>query len=73
MSAKTARALGQYIRSLRERRGWRQIDLAAHAEISKTQVSDVESGKRDIRLGTLEKIAKGLDTKPSEMLRAINR
>ncbi len=60
--------LGRRIRALRRRRGWRQIDLAAHAELSKTHVSDLESGKREICLLTLERIAIALETTPSDLL-----
>src|SRR4051794_40988177 len=35
--------LGTICRALRIRRGWRQIDLAARAGVSRTSVSDVET------------------------------
>lgn len=64
--------LGKRIRLLRRARGWRQIDLAAHAELSKTHICDLELGRREIGLKALEKIAAALDTQPSELLKAIN-
>jgi len=45
------------VRHLRRRRGWRQVDLAARAETSRSVVSRVERGQlRPIPLGTLERI-----------------
>ena len=63
--------LGERIRQLRTERGWRQIDLAAHAELSKTHICDLETGRREVGLETLDRIATALDTKPSELLRHI--
>jgi len=54
-------------------RSWRQIDLAVHAELSKTHVCDIETGKRQIGLEALERIANALDLKPSQLLREIER
>lgn len=63
--------LGQRIRNLRRKRGWRQIDLAAHAELSKTHVNEVEVGKREIGLEALKRIADALETNLSELLKDI--
>ncbi len=63
--------LGEKIRELRKANGWRQIDLAAHAELSKTHIHDLEVGRREIGLHALEKIANALNLKPSELLKEI--
>lgn len=63
--------LGQKIRELREKRSWRQIDLAAHAELSKTHISELENGKREVGLKTLERLADALEVKISEIMEAI--
>jgi transcriptional regulator with XRE-family HTH domain len=65
--------LGRKIRELRRQRGWRQIDLAAHAELSKTHVSELEAGKREVGLRTLERLAAALDMKISDLTKAIGR
>jgi transcriptional regulator with XRE-family HTH domain len=65
--------LGKKIRDLRRQRGWRQIDLAAHAELSKTHVNELERGKREVRLHTLERLAEALEVKISDLMRAIGR
>ena len=69
MASQLSRRLGKRLRELRRQRSWRQIDLAVHAELSKTHISDIETGKREICLNALEKLAKALDTTPSELLR----
>jgi len=65
--------LGAKIRHLRIQRQWRQIDLAAHAGLSKTHICDLETGKREVGLVALERLAEALDIKPSELLKAIDR
>jgi transcriptional regulator with XRE-family HTH domain len=65
--------LGRKIRELRLKRGWRQIDLAAHAELSKTHVCEVETGKREVGIKTLERLAEALELPVSDLLKAIGR
>lgn len=60
--------LGKLIRELRLNRGWRQIDLAAHAELSRGHICDIERGKREVGIDTLGRLAVALDRKPSELL-----
>ena len=64
-------ALGDRIWQLRTKRGWRQIDLAEQAGIHENYVSDLELGRKEICLRTLETIAKALGTVPSDLLRTI--
>ena len=63
--------LGARIRELRRERGWRQIDLAVHAELSKTHVSELEAGKREPGLRTLQRLSVALDLPMSTLLRGI--
>jgi len=65
--------LGRKIRELRRERGWRQIDLAAHAELSKTHINELEAGKREIGLRALERLAGALEVKISELMQSIGR
>jgi transcriptional regulator with XRE-family HTH domain len=64
--------LGKRIQKLRRARGWRQIDLAAHAELSKTHVSDLERGYREIGLLALRRVAHALDMKMSDLLKDLD-
>lgn len=65
--------LGKKVRELRRERGWRQIDLAAHAELSKTHVNELERGKREVGLNALERLAEALDMKISDLMKTIGR
>ena len=64
--------LGKRIRGLRRERGWRQIDLAAHADLSKTHICDLELGRREIGLDALFKIAGALEVKASDLLKGLD-
>jgi transcriptional regulator with XRE-family HTH domain len=65
--------LGKVVRALRVKRGWRQIDLAAHSGVNKTMICDLERGERDFCLKTLDALAEALDTVPSELLKSAGR
>lgn len=71
MATEICNRLGQAIRGLRRQRGWRQIDLAVHADLSKTHINELESGKREVGLRALARIASALDMRISELMRAI--
>lgn len=48
------------VKQLREERGWKQIDLAYHAGISLSSVSNIEAGQQDPRVSIARKIANTL-------------
>jgi transcriptional regulator with XRE-family HTH domain len=73
MATKISIRLGKKVRDLRRQRRWRQIDLAAHAELSKTHICELETGKREVGLNALERLAGALDVKISELMKAIGR
>lgn len=64
--------LGKKIRGLRRARGWRQIDLAAHADLSKTHVCELEVGKREVGLIALCRIAAALDIKLTDLVKGLD-
>jgi transcriptional regulator with XRE-family HTH domain len=64
-------AVGQTISKLRQNRGLSQEELADRAGIHRTYVSQLERGIKSPTLAVLIKIARALDTKPSELLRAV--
>lgn len=54
--------IGRVIRVLRQRRGWRQIDLAARVGVSDSAISDMERGRVDrYTLATARRVFKALD------------
>jgi transcriptional regulator with XRE-family HTH domain len=63
--------LGERIRQLRTERGWRQIDLAEHAGIHENYVSDLETGRKEICLRTLQAVAGTFDMNTAELLRGL--
>ena len=60
--------LGERIRELRKARNWRQIDLAAEAELNVIYISDLENGRKEICLRTLQALATAFDMKITDML-----
>jgi transcriptional regulator with XRE-family HTH domain len=65
-------SLGERIRDLRKERGWRQIDLSVQAHISENYVSDLEIGKKEIGLRTLQAVALALGVKTSDLLKDLD-
>lgn len=53
--------VGQRIKELRGRIGISQEELAARAKLDRTYITSVERGKRNISIGTLEKIVMQLN------------
>lgn len=53
---------GRAVRALRTRRGWRLVDLAERAGLSRSVVDRIELGRTDrIALGDLDAVARALD------------
>ena len=54
--------IGTTIRTLRQRRGWRQVDLASKASVSQSAISNMERGRVDrYTLATIRAVLKALD------------
>lgn len=64
-------SLGKRIRQLRKERCWRQIDLAAQVGINENYVSDLELGKKEICIHTLEATASAFGIPLHELLKDI--
>ena len=69
MATDISKSVGRRIREIRKARGWRQIDLAAHAGIGKNHVSELERGQREAGLNALKAIADGLEISLSALLK----
>lgn len=61
--------LGNRVRDLRRRKGWTQTDMAVYLDMNRGHISDIESGKREVGLITLQIIARGLGTTMSKILK----
>ena len=65
-------ALGERIRQLRIERGWRQIDLAEETGIHENYVSDLEQGRKEICLRTLQAVAKAFHLSTADLLKNLD-
>lgn len=66
-----SKELGQRVKALREKRGWKQADLSAHTGLDRGHISEIENGKRMMNLLTLQTVAKGLDTTMASLLKGL--
>lgn len=64
-------AVGKRIRNLRMKKGWTQTDMAVYLDMNRGHISDIELGKREAGLITLQIIARGLETSMSKILSAL--
>jgi transcriptional regulator with XRE-family HTH domain len=64
--------LGPSLRLLRTEREWSLKDLAAHSNLSVSQISSLERGANLPSLESLLAIARAFERKPSEILAAID-
>jgi HTH-type transcriptional regulator/antitoxin HipB len=62
---------GENVRKARDARGWTQEELGERAGLAPVQISRIERGKREIRLGTFIRLIAALDTEPSELLKGV--
>jgi DNA-binding XRE family transcriptional regulator len=63
--------IGKRVQLLRKRKGWTQIDMAVALDMNRGHISDIEKGKREVGIITLQVIARGLGTTMSELLRRL--
>jgi transcriptional regulator with XRE-family HTH domain len=62
---------GRKLRKLRLQRKWTQTDVAVHLGMDRSFLSDLERGKREPCLRTLEIIAQGFEVTVSQLLSRI--
>lgn len=69
-------AIIEALAAARKRKGWSQRDLSERAEIPQSHISKIESGAVDIKLSTLQELARLLDLElvlaPRQALTAVN-
>ena len=63
--------LGKRIQTLRKQKGWTQTDLAVLLDVNRGHLSDIELGKREPGIITLQVIARGLDTTMERLLKGL--
>src|SRR3984885_4920916 len=62
---------GRRLRELRKERGMTQTRLADEFGIDRSYLSDIENGKKSMRLATVEVVALGFKISLSELLRGL--
>jgi transcriptional regulator with XRE-family HTH domain len=60
--------VGKKVREIRKQKGLSQEELAFRSGLHRTYISDIERGDRNVSLKNIEKIARALGVKPSELL-----
>ena len=63
--------LGKRIRVLRRKKAWTQTDMAVYLDMNRGHISDIEKGKREVGIITLQVIARGLNTTMASLLRGL--
>lgn len=59
---------GVKLREARERLGLTQEEVAQRSGVHVTEVSRMETGKRDPKISTLRRLAEAVEVKPSQLL-----
>ena len=59
---------GQHVKKIRENLNLSQDQVAANSNLTKSNISMIESGKRNLAFTTLIELAKGLGKTPKELL-----
>lgn len=60
--------LAQHIRSAREKRGWTQEQLAVRADVSRSTIQNLETGRRQPHRGSLKRIAEALGVDIADLI-----
>lgn len=68
---KLLRSFGKRVAEVRKSKGVTQQQLAEQVNMSVVAIAYIETGKRWARLGTLNKIAKRLDVKVSDLFKGL--
>ena len=62
---------GLRLRKLRKQKGWTQVQMADALGIDRSYISDVERGKKNVSLPTMEVIALGFEISLAKLLSRI--
>lgn len=65
------RRFGENVRTQRRLRAWSQESLAEHAEMDRTYIVGIETGRRNPTLDVIVRLAIALDLSPSALLEGL--
>ncbi|MBL1409002.1 helix-turn-helix transcriptional regulator [Sphingobacterium sp. C459-1T] len=60
--------IGSFLRERRKKAGLSQDQLAARCDLTKSNISNIENGKKDFNFTTFLEYSKGLGKQPKELL-----
>lgn len=60
--------VGKKVREIRKQKGLSQEELAFRSGLHRTYISDIERGDRNVSVKNIDRIARALGVKPSELL-----
>lgn len=63
--------VGRRVRKLRQQRGWTQTYMSVHTGLGRPFISDIELGKKEPGLRSLEILALGFELSLSQFFRGI--
>jgi transcriptional regulator with XRE-family HTH domain len=61
------------LRQLRKNRGWTQVRMAEEFGIDRSYISDMERGKKNVCLPTMEVLAQGFGVSLAQLVRDLDR
>ena len=73
VSTSIAVRFGIRLRRLRKNRGWTQVRTAEEFGIDRSYISDMERGKKNVCLPTLEVLAQGFGISLAQLVRGLDR
>lgn len=59
---------GRRLKDLRKKKGWTQVQMADALGIDRSYISDMENGKLNVCLPTMEVLAQGFDISMSKLI-----
>jgi transcriptional regulator with XRE-family HTH domain len=71
VSSPIALRFGQKVRKLRQKRGLSQVEMAHRFGIDRGHISDLEHGKKNVCLPTLEVLSNGFGISISELMKGV--
>jgi len=69
MSQNTAKKFGDNMKKIRLKKGMSQGDICRALDLDRAYISNVENGKQNLTISTMEKVAKALDVKIDQLLK----
>ena len=69
MSQNTAKKFGENMKKIRLKKGMLQGDICRALDLDRAYISNIENGKQNLTISTMEKIAKALGVKVDQLLK----